>query len=105
MLDTVIERCQRERSEKAMKKAKKAAKHARDHNSEKAVVTSTSNIHDNDSRSMNNHVDKKAKSGVQDLMPANANPEVWTSLFTNGKKQPVKATTSDYMTRGGLKYI
>ena len=104
MLDTVIERCQRERSEKAMRKEKKAAKHARDHN-EKAVVTSTSNAHNNDSRSVENHVDKKAKSGVQDLMPANANPEVWTSLFTNGKKQPVKATTSDYMTRGGLKYI
>eukprot|EP00890_Picochlorum_soloecismus_P000558 jgi/Picsp_1/1502/NSC_04980-R1_protein len=103
MLDIVIERCQQERSEKAMKKAKKAAKHARDHN-EKDVVTSASNNNNNGS-SVNNHADKKAKSGVQDLMPANANPEVWTSLFTNGKKQPVKATTSDYMTRGGLKYL
>lgn len=51
-------------------------------------------------------VSKKAKSVVEKLMPADATPEVWQSLFVKKEgKGEKKGNNNDYMVRGGLKYV
>ena len=84
MLDTVMEKHQQQKKDKAMKKARKN-KHAR---SEPAADMPQSKV-----------------SKVERLKPKDADAGVWASLFTKKKDGEISNTTKDYMTRGGVKYI
>jgi len=98
-------------AERAEKMAKKAAKLGI-----AAVCNGENSINDNGKRlaqdtmhvrQAGNGADlsgakKKAAAG---LMPANADPEIWNSLFTSGKKEPSGKGNNDYMTRGVIKYV
>lgn len=97
----------RREAERAEKKAKKAAKAGNGGTKRQAAAVASgagAQSGDGPGSGIDGGVPPQKKSKAAELMPANATPEVWNSLFTSSKKEP-KIKGNDYMVRGGMKYV
>lgn len=104
--DVVIARIEAEVAAKAAKKNKKLLKEDNNNNSGVGGSNGTDG-HQEKNNSKKRKVE--ANGGAQELMPKNADAKVWKSLFVDKSKKKEGGggggANTDYMVRGGLKYV